>query len=131
MHVRLASVLVALASVTVPACNLGGPGKPSRDEAQSLLRQEAEKFAKDGEQVDPILRVKSRWNIEGVDVQEQDDKNRPYRGTIRYKIITTMQDADGSVTNDQLDKQFNYAYDAVQKRWLILPGSGPAAPVRR
>ena len=62
-------------------------------------------------------RVRSR-----LDVVEQDKENRPYKGTIRFKIITTMKDADGAETNDRLDKQFNYEYDTKEKRWLIMAG---------
>ena len=64
-----------------------------------------------------------------VDVVEQEKEGRPYKGTIRFKIITTMRDPDGAETNDRLDKQFNYEYDVREKRWLIL--YTPAPPARR
>jgi hypothetical protein len=109
-------------------------GGPSKDEVTAELRKEAEVFKQKGEQHDPVLRLRSTWNIEGVDVVEQDDENRPYKGTIRFKIVTTMRDPDGSETNDRLDKQFDYVYDVREKRWLIqysATPARPAAPARR
>ena len=121
------SVLVVAGLVT--ACK-GRFGGPSREEVTAALRQEAETFKAKGEQSDPVLRLKSTWNIEGVDVQEQPgDDNRPYKGTIRFRIITTMRDPDGTETNDRLDKQYDYVYDVKEKRWLIV--YTPPAPARR
>lgn len=124
------AVVLSLLAVTVAAggCK-GGLGGPSKEEVTAELRKEAETFKAKGEQSDPILRLKSTWNIEGVDVVEQEKEGRPYKGTIRFKIITTMRDPDGAETNDRLDKQFNYEYDVREKRWLIL--YTPAPPARR
>ena len=121
-----------LLAVAIAAGGCKGPfGGPSKDEVTAELRKEAESFKQKGEQSDPILRLKSTWNIEGVDVVEQPEKeNRPYRGTIRFKIITTMRDADGSETNDRLDKQFTYEYDVREKRWLIMYTPTPPTPRR-
>jgi len=128
MRNRIAVALIVLA-VAAGGCK-GTFGGPSREEVTAELRKEAEAFKVKGEQSDPVLRLKSTWNIEGVDVQEQEgDKNRPYKGTVRFKIITTMRDPDGSETNDQLDKQFNYVYDVTAKRWMIV--YVPPPPVRR
>jgi hypothetical protein len=125
---RIAVALTVLA-VATGGCK-GRFFGPSREEVTAELRKEAETFKAKGEQSDPVLRLKSTWNIEGIDVQEQaGDKNRPYTGTVRFKIITTMHDSDGAVTNDQLDKQFNYVYDVTAKRWLIV--YTPPPPVRR
>jgi hypothetical protein len=135
MRNRIAATLTVLAVAAALAGCKGRFGGPSREEVTAELRKEAEVFKKKGEQSDPILRLKSVWNIEGVDVVEQDDKNRPYKGTIRFKIVTTMKDPDGTETNDRLDKQFNYVYDVREKRWLIqvaaLPPARPAAPAGR
>ena len=130
MRNRRAAVWSVLA-VAVVAWGCKGPfGGPSKDDVTAELRKEAETFKQKGEQSDPVLRLKSTWNIEGVDVVEQDgNDNRPYRGTIRFKIITTMRDPDGTETNDRLDKQFNYEYDVREKRWLIM--YTPAPPARR
>lgn len=124
-------IAVALIVLAMAGGACKGPfGGPSREEVTAELRKEAETFKAKGEQSDPVLRMKSTWNIEGVDVQEQDgDKNRPYKGTVRFKIITTMRDPDGSETNDRLDKQFNYVYDVTAKRWMIV--YTPPPPTRR
>jgi hypothetical protein len=130
MRNRIAVALTLLALAGALAGCRGRFFGPSREEVTAELRKEAETFKQKGEQSDPVLRLKSTWNIEGIDVQEQDDKNRPYKGTIRFKIITTMHDPDGAETNDRLDKQFNYVYDVKEKRWLIVY-TPPPAPVRR
>ena len=127
----VATLAVVSVATTLAGCKLGGIGGPSKDEVTAELRKEAETFKQKGEQTDPILRMKSTWNIEGVDVVEQEKEGRPYRGTIRFKIVTTMRDPDGSETNDRLDKQFNYEYDTREKRWLIQYTPTPAKPARR
>jgi hypothetical protein len=132
MRYRIAAALTVLAVAGFVAGCKGRFGGPSRDEVTAALRKEAETFKQKGEQSDPVLRLKSTWNIEGVDVQEQEgDSNRPYKGTIRFKIITTMRDPDGTETNDRLDKQFSYVYDVKEKRWLIVYTPPPPTPVRR
>jgi hypothetical protein len=129
-RMRNRRAVLSLLAVAIAAGGCKGRfGGPSKDEVTAELRKEAETFKQKGEQSDPVLRLKSTWNIEGVDVVEQDNENRPYRGTIRFKIVTTMRDPDGTETNDRLDKQFNYEYDVREKRWLIL--YTPAPPVRR
>jgi hypothetical protein len=130
MRNRVAAALTVLAlAAAVAGCKTRFLG-PSKEDVTAELRKEAEVFKKKGEQNDPVLRIKSTWNIEGVDVAEQEgDDNRPYKGTIRFKIVTTMRDPDGTETNDRLDKQFHYAYDVREKRWLIQVA--PAAPARR
>jgi hypothetical protein len=122
-----AALAVVVLAVAALGCK-GRFGRPSREDVTAELRKEAEVFKQKGEQNDPILRVKSVWNIEGVDVVEQEgDDNRPYKGTIRFKIITSMKDPDGTETNDRLDKQFQYVYDVREKRWLIQVA--PVAPL--
>jgi hypothetical protein len=132
MRNRIAALLLLVALVAgLGACKVLSRG-PSKEEVTAELRKEADVFKKKGEQNDPILRVKSAWNIEGVDVVEQaGDDNRPYKGTIRFKIITTMKDPDGTETNDRLDKRFDYVYDVREKRWLIQVSAAPPAPARR
>lgn len=131
MRYCIAVALTVLVVAGVVAGCKGRFGGPSREEVTAELRKEAETFKQKGEQSDPVLRLKSTWNIEGVDVQEQEDSNRPYKGTIRFKIITTMRDPDGTETNDRLDKQFSYVYDTREKRWLIVYTPPPPTPVRR
>ena len=127
------AVVGSLLAVAIAAggCKGGFGGGPSKDEVTAELRKEAESFKAKGEQSDPVLRLKSTWNIEGVDVVEQEKEGRPYRGTIRFKIVTTMRDPDGTETNDRLDKKFDYEYDTREKRWLIMYTPAPPAPARR
>jgi hypothetical protein len=130
MRNRAAATLTVLAVIALTGCK-GRFGGPSRDEVTAELRKEAEVFKKKGEQSDPVLRLKSVWNIEGVDVTEQEgNDDRPYKGTIRFKIVTTMRDPDGTETNDRLDKQFHYVYDVREKRWLIQVAPLPT-PARK
>ncbi|HVR69985.1 MAG TPA: hypothetical protein VMT87_03995 [Vicinamibacteria bacterium] len=129
MRNRAAIVLTALGVARAGAGCKSPFGGPSREEVTAELRREAEVFKQKGEQSDPVLRLKSTWNIEGVDVVEQEgDGNRPYKGSIRFRIITTMRDPDGTETNDRLDKKFDYVYDVKEKRWLILYSATPARP---
>jgi hypothetical protein len=129
MRNRFAAGLTVLAVVAV-GCKGRFGGGPSQEEVTAELRNEAEVFKKKGEQNDPVLRLRTVWNIEGVDVVAQEDNDdRPYKGTIRFKIVTTMKDADGTETNDRLDKQFHYVYDVKEKRWLIQVG--PTRPPAR
>lgn len=108
-------------------CLQRGPEKPSREAVVSLLQTEAQAMKKDGEQIDPVLGVKSTWTVEGVDVQEQPgDRARPWRGSIRFRIENRMRDADGTITNDRVDKKFDYLYDAAGTRWLIQYSPSPA-----
>jgi hypothetical protein len=127
-------IAAALALLAVAAAFTGCKGRffgPSKDEVTAELRKEAEAFKAKGEQHDPVLRLKSTWNIAGVDVVElEGDRNRPYKGTIRFQIITTMKDPDGTETNDRLDKTFDYVYDVREKRWLIQYAATPARPAR-
>ncbi len=129
MRNRTAAALTVLVVAAALAGCKSPFGGPSREEVTAELRKEAEVFKQKGEQHDPVLRLRSTWNIEGVDVVEQEgDRNRPYKGAIRFKIITTMRDPDGTETNDRLDKKFDYVYDVREKRWLIQYSATPARP---
>ena len=121
MLLRLPSALVLVVAALVGvACGEKGPARPTREVVLPLLQQEAASIKADGEKVNPALGVKSTWNIEAVDVQEQpENKDQPWHGTIRFKIETKMRDADGTETNDRLDKRFNYAYDLATGKWRM------------
>ena len=110
----------SLAVLVLGACNLRGLSGPSREEVVALLQGEANDMKKGGEQMDPKLGVKVVWNIEGIDVVEQpNDSAHPWQGTVRFKIISTMHDADGSETNDVIRKNFSYVYDSATKKLLF------------
>ena len=107
-------------------CSLRGLSAPSREEMVSLLQAEANDMKKGGEQMDPKLRVKVVWNIDGIDVVEQpNDPAHPWQGTVRFRIISTMHDADGSETNDLIRKNFTYVYDTATKKWMFQSSVTP------
>jgi hypothetical protein len=120
-----ATALVA-AAVAIAACGLKTSSGPSRDEVLALFQAEANDMKKGGEQMDPKLRVKVAWNVEGIDLVEQpNDAAHPWKGTIRYKIVTTMHDADGSETNDLIRKNFTYVYDTPTKKLMFQSSTTP------
>lgn len=107
-------------------CGLRGSSAPSREEMVALLQGEANEMKKGGEQMDPKLRVKVVWNIDGIDVVEQpNDPTHPWQGTVRFRIISTMHDADGSETNDLIRKNFTYVYDTATKKLLFHSSTTP------
>ena len=116
----------SLAVLVLGACNLRGLSGPSREEVVALLQGEANDMKKGGEQLDPKLRVKVVWNIDGIDVVEQpNDSAHPWQGTVRFRIISTMHDADGSETNDLIRKNFTYVYDTATKKLLFQSSTTP------
>jgi hypothetical protein len=120
---RAAGVLVLL---VLGGCGLGGSSAPSREEMVALLQGEANEMKKGGEQMDPKLRVKVVWNIDGIDLVEQpNDPAHPWQGTVRFRIISTMHDADGSETNDLIRKNFTYVYDTATKKLLFHSSTTP------
>jgi hypothetical protein len=125
MTTRLAAAGL-LAVLVLGGCGLAGSSKPSRDEVVALLQAEANDMKKGGEQMDPKLRVKVTWNIDGIDVVEQpNDPTHPWKGTVRFRIVSTMHDADGSETNDLIRKNFTYVYDTATKKLLFQSSVTP------
>ena len=117
---RFFAAAVLLAPLAFAGCSKLLDSRPKRDAVLPLLQQEAQSLKADGEKVDPKLLLKTTWNIEGVDVQEQpDNEDNPWKGTIRFKIVSTMKDVDGSPLNQAFDKKFDYVYSATLKRWII------------
>jgi hypothetical protein len=120
MHGR-GTALALCAGLTLAAavaCKMG-LGRPSRETVLPLLQKEADDIKQKGEKGSPGLGIKQTWNIAGIDVQEQPDDNRPWRGTIRFNIVTESKDPDGAVYRDQKEKNFDYAYDVTAKRWMM------------
>ena len=94
--------------------------KPSKESVQAALQTEAEGLKRDGEKPIPGMGVKSVWTIEGIDIQEQPkEENRPWKGTVRFKIESAMREPDGTISKDSIKKTFNYVYDAPMKKWLV------------
>jgi predicted small lipoprotein YifL len=122
---------LALAALAVLAAGAGcgrrGPDVPGREVVTPLLQQEADALKRDGEKLDPVLRVRATWTVEGVDVTEQPgDADRPWAGTIRFKIRSETKDMDGAVVVDEFERQFDYVYMASLKRWIFQLPPSPA-----
>jgi hypothetical protein len=119
-------------AAVIPACGRGKLGGPKRDVVLALLNQEAQSLKQDGERVNPEFGVKSTWNIESVEVREQpNDPDRPWAGTIRFKIVSQMKEVDGSTLSDVTEKRFDYVYTTTLNKWIIQytpPTPRPPAP---
>ena len=118
-------VILAATLAGLAACGPRGPKAPGREVVTPLLQKEASDLKADGEKLDPVLGVKATWAIAGIDVTERpNDPDRPWAGTIRFKIRSETKDTDGAVQVDEMDKRFDYLWNAGLQRWLIQP-AGP------
>ena len=91
------------------------------------LQQEANSLKADGEKLDPVLRVRATWTVEGLDVTERpNDADRPWSGKIRFKIRSEAKDTDGKVQVDEFQRQFDYVYTTSVNRWIFQMPDGPA-----
>lgn len=123
---RLVTLVLAANVLALPGCGRRGPAGPGREVVTPLLRQEAEALKRDGEKLDPVLRVKATWTIEGVDVTERPgDPDRPWAGTIRFKIRSETKDGDSSVVVDEFARRFDYVYTASLQRWVFQLAPSP------
>jgi len=124
MRVGPACVLAAVlgAAAIAGACKAKPPAGPSREQLTSLLQQEAQALKATGEQLDPVLRVKATWALAELAVSERrGDAERPFAGVIRFHIRAETKDTDGAVQVDEMDKRFDYLWNAGLQRWLIQP----------
>ena len=95
-------VILAAALAALAACGRKGPDAPARDVLTALLQKEADGLKAGGEKLDPVLGVKATWRIAGIDVTERPgDADRPWAGTIRFKIRSETKDMDGAVVVDE------------------------------
>lgn len=123
-----AALLLTLASAV--GCS-GKPAGPKKEVVLPLLQKEAESLKASLEKVDPSLGVQSTWTVEGIDIREQPkDEANPLAGTIRFKILTRTRDFDGSTTNDESKKQFEYTWSATLGKWIFkyTPTPPPRKP---
>ena len=124
MRVGPACVLAAVlgAAAIAGACKAKPPAGPSREQLTVLLQQEAQALKATGEQLDPVLRVKATWALAELAVSERrGDAERPFAGVIRFHIRAETKDTDGAVQVDEMDKRFDYLWNAGLQRWLIQP----------
>jgi hypothetical protein len=129
MRPRRVAAVVLIALAPALGCS-GKPAGPKKEVILPLLQKEAEALKASGEKVDPSLGVQSTWTIEGVDLREQKDESNPWVGTVRFKILTRTKDFDGSSTNDEAKKQFEYVWSAALGKWIFkyTPTPPPRKP---
>jgi len=106
--------------VTTAGCGVGKLRGPTREAVTAALQQEANSLKADGEKLDPVLRVKATWTVEGLDVSERpNDADKPWSGKIRFKIRSETKDTDGKVVVDEFNRQFDYVYTTTVNRWIF------------
>jgi predicted small lipoprotein YifL len=124
---RTTGILGLAAVATLVACGKKGPDRPSREVVTALLQREADDLKRNGEQLDPVLRVKATWTVAALDVRERpDDVDRPWAATIRFKIRAETGDTGGVVV-DEFEKTFDYLYSASLGKWIfqLAPSAAP------
>jgi hypothetical protein len=115
-------VILAAALAGLAACGPRSPKAPGREVVTPLLEKEASDLKTNGEKLDPVLGVKATWAIAGIDVTERpNDPDRPWWGTIRFRIRSETKDTDGVVVVDEFDRRFDYVYSAALGRWILQP----------
>jgi hypothetical protein len=113
-------VAILALSLSAPGCGLRAPARPTRADVTASLQQEADALKSGGEKLDPVLRVKATWTVEGLDISERpNDPDRPWAGTIRFKIKSEAKDTDGKVETDEFEKRFDYVYTMSVNRWIF------------
>ena len=122
MRAQLTVGTAALAlslSLSTSGCGPKAPERPSREAVTASLQQEADVIKSGGEKLDPVLRVKATWTVEGLDVSERpNDADHPWAGTIRFKIRSDTRDGD-KVLTDETQKRFDYVYTTSINRWIF------------
>jgi predicted small lipoprotein YifL len=120
-------VILAAALAGLAACGPRGPKAPGREAVTPLLQKEANDLKANGEKLDPVLGVKATWAIAGIDVTETpSDPDRPWAGTIRFRIRSETKDTDGAVVVDEFDRRFDYAYSTALGKWIFQLPPSPA-----
>ncbi len=113
-----ASVLAL--SLLAAGCGAKAPQGPTREAVTASLQKEADRFKADGEKLDPVLRVKATWTIEGLDITERpNDPVNPWAGTIRFKIRSDTKDTDDKVETVEFEKRFDYLYSTTINGWVF------------
>ena len=125
---RTAGVVAVVAALAgLAACGSRGPKPPGREELVALLQNEANDLKANGEKLDPVLGVKATWTIVGIDVAERpDDRDRPWAGTIRFRIRSETRDMDRGPVVDEFDKRFDYVYSTALAKWIFQLPPSPA-----
>jgi predicted small lipoprotein YifL len=126
-NVTAGIVVLVTALAALGGCGRKGPKAPGREVVTPLLQQEAAVLKQDGEKFEPALRVKATWAIEGVDVTERpNDPDRPWAGTIRFKIRSETRDEQGAVVAKEFERRFDYVWSSSLDRWIFQLPPSPA-----
>jgi hypothetical protein len=125
---RTAGIVVLAAALPgLGACGRIGSKAPGRDVVTPLLQKEANDLKANGEKLDPVLGVKATWTIKAVEVTERpNDRDRPWAGTIRFRIRSETRDMDRGPVIDEFDKQFDYVYSTALEKWIFQLPPSPA-----
>jgi len=121
MHTRSTAVpALVLLALSGWSCGPRGPAKPTREQVTAQLQQEADTLKREGEKLDPVLRVTAHWDVAALEVNERpDDADKPWAGSIRFKIRSETKDSDGKVQTDEFEKRFDYIYTMSVNRWIF------------
>jgi len=120
MSSRRLGLVVGLAlAVALTGCSRKPKG-PDREVLVTQLQQEAEALKAANENQDTSLGVHATWTIESVDVVEQpDNAEAPWRGTIRFGIKVETDDVDGKIEVHEFDKDFAYVFNPTIQKWVF------------
>ena len=120
-------VAIVAALVGLTACGSRGPKPPGREALVALLQKEASDLKANYEKMDPVLGVRATWTVSGIDVAERpNDPDRPWAGTIRFRIRSETKDMDRGVVVDEFDKTFHYVYSTTLGKWIYQEPASPA-----
>ena len=119
MRVWSLGLIVAVAlAVALTGCS-SKPKGPGREVLAAQLQQEAEALKAANENQDTSLGVHATWTIASVDVVEQpDNEDAPWAGTISFHIKAETDDVDGKVEVHEFDKDFAYVFNPTIQKWI-------------
>ena len=120
MRLRSSGLVVGIVlAVALTGCS-SKPKGPDRDALVAQLQQEAEALKAENENQDTSLGVRATWTVVSVDVVEQpDNAEAPWRGTIRFKIKSETDDTDGKVDVHEFEKDFAYVFNPTIQKWVF------------
>mgnify|MGYP001823572529 CR=1 FL=1 len=120
MRLRSLGLVVGIVlAVAVIGCS-SKPKGPDREALVAQLQQEAEALKAENENQDTNLGVRTAWTVVSVDVVEQpDNAEAPWRGTIRFKIKSETDDTDGKVDVHEFEKDFAYVFNHTIQKWIF------------
>jgi hypothetical protein len=102
------------------SCGVVGEKAPPQETVLSLLRDEAQKLKGEGENMDPAYGVTANWEIEDVQVRKlSKDESQPWGGTIQFRITSRFREPDGTTSQEEFVKNFEYVWDMVLEGWTV------------